>query len=106
MSTRSVSFKEPVVYETYDLPSSKSQQSTVISATHHDSVLDRLGRDFLFIYLNINSFYLIVIPPPEEYQHNYYDLEKRNQLLNDEVKQLRLNNRVKFNLLILVFFLY
>jgi hypothetical protein len=41
-------------------------------------------------------FYLIVIPPPEEYQHDFHDLEKRNQLLNDELKQLRLNNRVKF----------
>jgi len=46
MSARSVSFKEPVVYETYDPPLSKSQQSTVISATRHDSILDRLGKDF------------------------------------------------------------
>ena len=67
--------------------------------------MDRLGKDFeLFIYKQ-NYFYLIVIPPPEEYQYNYNDLEKRNQLMNDEVKQLRLNNRVKFNLLILLFYI-
>jgi hypothetical protein len=41
----------------------------------------------------------IVIPPPEEYQYGTHELEKRNQLLNDEVQQLRLNNRVRFHLL-------
>ncbi len=45
MSARSVSFKEPVVHETLDSPSSKSQESTVVSAGKHDSVLDRIGID-------------------------------------------------------------
>jgi hypothetical protein len=44
LSARSVSFKEhPIVHEIYDPPSSKSQQSTVISA-NRNSVLDRIGR--------------------------------------------------------------
>jgi hypothetical protein len=43
MSARSVSFKEPVVHETFDPPSSKSQQSTIVTVTKHDSILDRLG---------------------------------------------------------------
>ncbi|CAF1272609.1 unnamed protein product [Adineta steineri] len=70
ISARSVSFKEPVIYE-YDSPS-----STTITAVNRGSVLDK-----------------IVIPPPEEYQQNSYELEKRNQLLNDEIQQLRLNNQ-------------
>ena len=39
----------------------------------------------------------IVIPPPEEYQYDSHELEKRNQLLNDEVQQLRVNNQVRLN---------
>lgn len=76
MSARSVSFNEKIEYDIYDPPSSKSQQSTVISIANQDSVLERL-----------------VIPPPEEYQHNYQDLEKRNQLLNEEIQQLRSHNQ-------------
>jgi hypothetical protein len=38
-----------------------------------------------------------VIPPPEEYQHNSHEVERRNQLLNDEIQQLRLHNQVKEN---------
>lgn len=48
MSGRSVSFKDPIVHEIYETPSSKSQQSTVISTGRHDSVLDRLGIFILF----------------------------------------------------------
>ncbi len=44
----------------------------------------------------------IVIPPPAEYQHDTHELEKRNQLLNDEVQQLLLNNRVRFNFIRIV----
>ena len=92
-SARSVSFKEPVIHETYDPPSSKSQSPTVISV-NRNSVLDRIGRLIIFLINYFIFCYSIVIPPPEEYQQNYHDLEKRNQLLNDEVQQLRLNNRV------------
>lgn len=42
MSARSVSFKEPI-FETFDPPSSKSQQSTVVTVNRHDSVLEKLG---------------------------------------------------------------
>lgn len=37
----------------------------------------------------------LVIPPPEEYQQNFNELEKRNKSLTDEVQQLRLINQVK-----------
>ena len=77
-SARTVSFKDEVVYKTYDPPSSKSQQTTVVSAKHGETVLDRL-----------------VLPPPEEYQQNSHEWEKRIQLLNDENQQLRLTNQVK-----------
>ncbi|UJR21266.1 hypothetical protein I4U23_024361 [Adineta vaga] len=75
-SARSVSFKEAVIRDTYDPSSSKSQQTTVVNARNGDSVLDR-----------------IVIPPPEEYQQNTHELEKRLQLLNSENQQLRLTNQ-------------
>jgi len=42
-SARSVSFSEKIEYDVYDPPSSKSQQSTVISVANQDSVLERLG---------------------------------------------------------------
>ncbi len=45
VSARSVSFKEPMVYENYDSPSSKS----TILAANQNSVLNKLGI-FLFIY--------------------------------------------------------
>ncbi|CAF2144262.1 unnamed protein product [Rotaria magnacalcarata] len=76
VSARSVSFKEPLVHELYDPPSSKSQQTTTVITNNNFSVLDK-----------------IVIPPPEEYQHNFNDLEKRNQLLTHENQQLRILNR-------------
>lgn len=41
--------------------------------------------------------FAIVIPPPEEYQHDSQEQEKRMKLLNDEVQQLRLHNRVNLN---------
>jgi hypothetical protein len=73
-SARSVSFKEPNMYENHDSSSSKS---TVLAA-NPNSVLNKL-----------------VVPSlPEEYEQNVKDLEHRHQLLNDEVQQLRLNNRV------------
>jgi hypothetical protein len=43
MSARSVSFKEPVIHETYDPPSSTSQQTTTIVAGDPHSVLNRIG---------------------------------------------------------------
>ena len=43
MSARSVSFKDPVVHETYDPPSSRSQPTTAIQLTHDDSVLEKIG---------------------------------------------------------------
>ncbi|CAF3810528.1 unnamed protein product [Rotaria socialis] len=76
VSARSVSFKEPLVHELYDPSSSKSQQTTTVINNNNYSVLDK-----------------IVIPPPEEYQHNFNDLEKRNQLLTHENQQLRVLNR-------------
>ncbi|CAF2411488.1 unnamed protein product [Rotaria sp. Silwood2] len=75
VSARSVSFKEPVVHETYDPPSSTSQKTNTVLVNNNYSVLDK-----------------IVIPPPEQYQQNVNDLEKRNQLLTDEVQQLRMIN--------------
>jgi hypothetical protein len=48
-SARSVSFKEPVIHETYDPPSSKSQPSTVINVAHHDSVLHKIGIYILIV---------------------------------------------------------
>lgn len=60
MSARSVSFKEPVVvYETYDPPSSKSQESTTVTAINRASVLDRLG--ILIIHLNNYFIFLYLI---------------------------------------------
>ncbi|CAF0741166.1 unnamed protein product [Adineta steineri] len=76
VSARSVSFKEPVAYEKDETPSSKSQDSTTVLETNRKSVLDKL-----------------VLPPPEDYQQNVNDLEHRNQLLNDEIQQVRSNNR-------------
>ncbi|CAF2815027.1 unnamed protein product [Rotaria sp. Silwood2] len=76
VSARSVSFKEPIVDENYNLLSLKSQQTTTVLGANMNSVLKE-----------------IVLPPPEEYQQSFNELEQRNQLLNDEVQQLRLNNR-------------
>ncbi|CAF0976224.1 unnamed protein product [Rotaria sp. Silwood1] len=76
VSARSVSFKEPVVHETYDSPSSTSQKTNTVITNTNYSVLDK-----------------IVIPPPEQYQQNFNDLEKRNQLLIEEVQQLRIINQ-------------
>ena len=97
MSARSVSFKEPVIYEAYDPPSSKSQQSTVVTVSRHDSVLEKLGKSISAIENITSSFLASVIPPPEEYQHDSHELEKRLQLLNDENQKLRSNNRVNSN---------
>ncbi|CAF0930328.1 unnamed protein product [Rotaria sp. Silwood1] len=75
-SARSVSFKEPVIDKKYHSSSLKSQQTT-----HH-------------LNDNLNSeLKEIILPPSEEYQQNLNDLEQRNELLNNEVQQLRLNNR-------------
>jgi len=49
-SARSVSFKDAIVYENYDSPSSKS---TVLAA-NPNSVLNKLGILFLFILNTIN----------------------------------------------------
>ncbi|CAF1128948.1 unnamed protein product [Rotaria sordida] len=76
VSIRSVSFKEPVAHETYDPTLSVSQKTNTVITNNNYSVLDK-----------------IVIPPPEEYQHNFNDLEKRNRLLIDEVQQLRKVNQ-------------
>ena len=46
MSARSVSFKEPVVYETYDPPSSQSLATTTIRAANANSALEKLGKLF------------------------------------------------------------
>ncbi|CAF1317990.1 unnamed protein product [Rotaria magnacalcarata] len=75
-SARSVSFKEPIAAENEYSPSSKSSRTTTVLAYNPNSALND-----------------IIIPPPEEYQQNLHELEKRNLLLNDEVQQLRLNNR-------------
>ncbi len=53
LSSRSVSFKEPVVHETYDPPSSKSQESSTVTAINRASVLDRIG---ILIFHCINYF--------------------------------------------------
>ncbi|UJR28194.1 hypothetical protein I4U23_009445 [Adineta vaga] len=76
-SARSVSFKEPVVHEKYDVSrSSESEDST--------TVLDAIKKPIL------NQ---IVLPSSEDYQQNLNDLESRNHLLNNEVQQLRSNNQ-------------
>ncbi|CAF0777451.1 unnamed protein product [Adineta ricciae] len=75
-SARSVSLKEPVVHEDYELStSSKSEDSTTVLDVKKNSILNQL------------------VPPPEDYQQNLNGLERRNQSLNSEVQQLRLNNR-------------
>ncbi|CAF0906497.1 unnamed protein product [Rotaria sordida] len=76
VSARSVSFKEPIIDGNYHASSFKSQQTTANLAANLNSVLKE-----------------ITIPASEEYQQSLNELEQRNQLLNDEVQQLRVNNR-------------
>jgi hypothetical protein len=56
LSARSVSFKEPVVYETFDLPSSHSQQTTAVLAANPDSVLDRIGNHAYFVVFFVSNY--------------------------------------------------
>jgi hypothetical protein len=96
VSARSVSFKD---HDNNDSPSSKS---TVLAA-NPISVLDKLG--MLVIHLSYSSSFLVV-QIPEEYEQNLRDLEHRNKLLNEEVQQVRLNNRVNQSIYFLLLLLF
>ena len=91
-SARSVSFKEPVADEDQDSSSSK----TSVLTAKPTSVLDKLGMSLWWSSKQKPTSLLdiLVVPVPEEYEHNLRDLENRNKHLNDEVQQLRLNNQV------------
>ena len=78
LSARSVSFKEPVVNEIYDPPSSHSQPTNTVVAANRNPALEKVGGSM----------------PSDEYQQNMHELEQRTQLINDEVRQLRLHNTV------------